>query len=53
MRIPLEKAVQAIKCLIEGCSIRSTQRLTGLEKKTILRLLRLAGEKASRVMNEK
>ena len=52
MRIPMDKAVQAVKCLIEGCSIRSTQRLTGLEKKTILRLLLLAGERARRVMNE-
>jgi IS1 family transposase len=30
---------QVINCLIEGCSIRSTVRLTGVAKKTVLRLL--------------
>lgn len=41
MRIPIDKAVQALHCLVEGCSIRSTQSLTGLEKKTVLALLTL------------
>ena len=53
MRIPMEKAVQALKCLVEGCSIRSTARLTGLEKKTILRLLVLVGKKAERILDSK
>ncbi len=30
---------QVIGCLIEGCSIRSTVRMTGVAKKTVLRLL--------------
>ena len=45
MRIPDEKAILALNCLLEGCSTRSTQRLTGLEKKTILLLLVVAGGK--------
>ena len=53
MRIPMDKAVQAIKCLVEGCSIRSTARLTGLEKKTILRLLVLVGKKAERILDSR
>jgi IS1 family transposase len=30
---------QVINCLIEGCSIRSTVRMTGVAKKTVMRVL--------------
>jgi IS1 family transposase len=33
-----------VSCLIEGCSIRSTVRITGVAKKTVMRLLREIGE---------
>lgn len=33
-----------ISCLIEGCSIRSTVRMTGVAKKTVMRLLIEVGE---------
>ncbi len=33
-----------INCLIEGCSIRSTVRMTGVAKKTVLRLLVEVGD---------
>jgi len=33
-----------INCLIEGCSIRSTVRMTGVAKKTVMRLLIEVGE---------
>lgn len=36
--------VQAVSCLIEGCSIRATVRMTGIAKKTVMRLLREVGE---------
>lgn len=39
-----EQRVQAVNCLIEGCSIRATVRMTGIAKKTIMRLLREVGE---------
>jgi len=39
-----EQRVQVINCLIEGCSIRSTVRMTGVAKKTVMRLLREVGE---------
>jgi IS1 family transposase len=32
-----------VSCLIEGCSIRSTVRITGVAKKTVMRLLREVG----------
>src|ERR1700726_2370880 len=35
---------QVIGCLIEGCSIRSTVRMTGVSKKTVMRLLVEIGE---------
>jgi hypothetical protein len=33
-----------VSCLIEGCSIRSTVRITGVAKKTAMRLLPEVGE---------
>jgi IS1 family transposase len=46
-------AARAIQCLLEGCSIRSTERLTGLNRNTIMRLLLLAGQRSEKVMHEK
>jgi hypothetical protein len=34
-----EQRTQAVNCLIEGCSIRATVRMTGIAKKTVMRLL--------------
>jgi IS1 family transposase len=42
-RLSAEKKTQVIAALVEGCSIRSTQRLTGVAKSTILRLLEVVG----------
>jgi IS1 family transposase len=39
-----EQRTQAVNCLIEGCSIRATVRMTGIAKKTVMRLLREVGE---------
>lgn len=36
--------VHVVSCLIEGCSIRSTVRITGVAKKTVMRLLVEVGE---------
>ena len=36
--------VQVINCLIEGCSIRATVRMTGVAKKTVMRLLVEVGQ---------
>lgn len=53
MRLPLEKAVSVIQHLVEGCSIRTTERITGVEKRTILSLLSLAGQRCERLMQDK
>ena len=53
MRIPLEKALLALKLLLEGMSVRSAERVSGLHRDTILNLLVLAGERCERLMLEK
>jgi IS1 family transposase len=53
MRIPLDKAEMCLTLLVEGNSIRSIQRITGLHQVTILRLLNLAGERCEALMNRK
>jgi transposase-like protein/IS1 family transposase len=45
-----EKAVLAIRLLVEGNSIRSTMRITGLDRTTIARMLVLAGERCEQLM---
>jgi IS1 family transposase len=42
-RLPIDKKVAVISALVEGCSVRSTSRLTGVAKGTILRLLASVG----------
>ena len=42
-RLVSEARKQVINCLIEGCSIRSTVRLTGVAKKIVMRLLSEVG----------
>ena len=51
MRLTLDKAVSVIQHLVEGCSIRSTERITGVEKRTILSLLSLVGERCEKLMH--
>jgi transposase-like protein/IS1 family transposase len=52
MYIPWEKALLAIQLLLEGNSIRSTQRITGLDKYTIMKALVLAGEKCEEISSK-
>jgi len=57
-RIPFEKATLCLKLLLEGTSIRSAERITGIHRDTIMGLLATAGEKAkclleSRIVNMK
>ncbi|HEY6348506.1 MAG TPA: DDE-type integrase/transposase/recombinase [Candidatus Angelobacter sp.] len=51
MTVPEDKALLAIQLLLEGTSIRSTERITGLHRDTIIRLLVLAGERCIAVMD--
>ena len=43
---------QIINCLIEGCSIRATVRVTGAAKKTVMRALVEVGEVCARFQDE-
>lgn len=53
MRIDRQRAVLVLKLLLEGMSIRSTQRLTGVCKATICDLLVMAGERAQELMEQR
>jgi IS1 family transposase len=48
-----DRAVLALQLLLEGNSIRSTERITNLDRNTIMRLLVLAGERCNKLMDEK
>lgn len=47
--LKMEKKVQILNCLIEGCSIRSTERMTGVHRDTITRLLIEVGTKCQSI----
>ncbi len=53
MYISSEKATLALQLLLEGNSLRSTQRITGLDVNTIMTLLLKAGERCARLMDER
>lgn len=53
MYLPLDKAVLCLQLLVEGNSLRSVERITGVSLHTLLDLLLLAGEKCERLLNEK
>src|SRR5438445_8499872 len=50
VRMPHEKVAMILHCLVEGNSVRSTARLCDVEKRTVLTLLKLAGERCERFM---
>src|SRR3989440_5662794 len=51
-RVPLARRVQISNCLVEGNSIRSTERMTGTHRDTICRLLVEVGEGCAKLMDE-
>jgi transposase-like protein/IS1 family transposase len=50
MTVPMDKALLALQLLIEDTSVRSAERITGLHRDTILRVLVAAGEKCEKLM---
>src|SRR5271156_1244076 len=50
MYVSEEKLHLALRLLIEGNSIRSTMRITGVDGNTITKALTLAGERCEKVM---
>ena len=53
MRVSLDRAEMCLKLMLEGMSIRSIQRITGLHQETILDLLILAGDKCRQLMKDR
>jgi transposase-like protein/IS1 family transposase len=53
MILALDKAEAVLRHLVEGCSIRTTERLTGVNRNTILSLLETVGEKCAILLAQK
>jgi transposase-like protein/IS1 family transposase len=53
MRLPVEKAMLVLSLLVEGTSVRSIERVTGVHRDTILRLMVEAGKRCERLMVER
>jgi IS1 family transposase len=51
-RLTTEKRVAVVKALVDGCSIRSTVRMTGVSKNTISKLLLQLGAACTRYQDE-
>jgi len=51
--LPKEKQLQVIHLLVEGNSIRSIERLTGVQKKTVMRLLVKVGNGCRELLDER
>lgn len=44
------RGIMALKLLVEGCSVRSVERLTGIRRDTIIDMLKIAGERCEAVL---
>lgn len=53
MTLAEEKAIDCLKLLVEGNSIRSIERFTGVHRDTILSLLAVAGERCEKLMEDR
>jgi IS1 family transposase len=51
--LPIEKQVKILNALVEGCSVRSTARLVGVEHKTVLRVLLRVGKRCEKLLDER
>src|SRR5438552_3274502 len=52
-RLPEQKALMILHCLLEGNSVRSTGRLCDVEPRTVLHILTLASERCERLLGRK
>ena len=53
VRLPDEKVLLILHCLVEGNSVRGTARLCDVEKRTVLTLLKAAGENCERLLEQR
>ena len=52
-RLPIEKVNMILHCLVEGNSVRGTARLCNVEMRTVLNLLKAAGDHCERLLEER
>ena len=52
-QLSTERRTQIINCLIEGNSIRSTERMTDTHRDTIMRLLVQVGDGCSKLLDNR
>jgi len=50
MRLDMDRALQCLKLLVEGMSVRATMRVTGVNRTTILDLMAFVGNNCERLM---
>jgi transposase-like protein/IS1 family transposase len=53
MRLSLDRALLCLQLLLEGNSVRSTERITSVHRDTILSLLEVAGLRAEKLLSER
>ena len=53
MTVDDNKALLTLQLLVEGNSIRSTERIVGIDRNTIMKILVVAGERCERLMTER
>src|SRR5688572_14221473 len=53
MRVDMKQATLALNLMLEGMSIRSVQRITGLCRQTLADLIILVGENCARLLEAK
>src|SRR5262249_31086376 len=51
--LSLDKKIAVISALVEGNSIRSIERMTGVHRDTIMRLILDAGDRCGQLLNER
>jgi IS1 family transposase/transposase-like protein len=51
VRLPVAKVTMILHCLLEGNSARSTARLCDVEKRTVLNLLKTAGDRCEKLLD--
>lgn len=53
IRLPKEKALLCLRLLVEGNSVRSTERITGVHRDTVLNLVRVVGTHCQKMMADR
>jgi transposase-like protein/IS1 family transposase len=53
MRVPVDKAKAALRMLVEGMSVRATERITGLHRDTICKLIVCFGNACQQFLDER